>query len=174
MTREAVSSPSVNLTEAADKDRSQSWNFVDKSGWPMRGEWDSEPDKLQWIDAATDLDCLIHRGPSGALCGYVGVPPGHKFHGLGYSEVEPDPSVHGGLTFASACDETPRPNGGGICHIPLPGRPADVWWLGFDCAHSGDFCPAYSREFSGWESYRHLAYVKHEVANLARQLAEAA
>ena len=156
----------------------QTWNFVDKSAWPIRGEWDAEPDKVQWIDAATGFDCLIHRGPSGALCGYVGLPPGHKYHGAGYDAVEiphPErddtyPDVHGGLTFADSCSETPRADGGGICHIPAEGRPADVWWLGFDCAHCDDFCPSYATERS-YGCYRDLAYVKRQCADLAKQLA---
>lgn len=51
----------------------KTWTTVDKSDWPT-GEWHQEPDKAQWIDQATGLDCLIVRGPFGALCGYVGVP----------------------------------------------------------------------------------------------------
>jgi hypothetical protein len=50
--------------------------------------------------------------------------------------------VHGGLTFADSCSDEVREDGGGICHIPYPGRPADVWWLGFDCAHCDDLSPA--------------------------------
>src|SRR5437868_4216905 len=33
------------------------------------GPWWDEPDKVQWIDPATDLDCLAVRGPFGAWCG---------------------------------------------------------------------------------------------------------
>jgi hypothetical protein len=163
------------------QEHERTWSFVDKSAWPTHGDWLNEPDKVQWIDQATGLDCLIHRGPSGALCGYVGVPPGHKFHGEGYDGVrflnsdgeEDYPDVHGGLTFADACSETVREDGGGICHVPYPGRPADVWWLGFDCAHAVDFCP--KRDEDGdYGVYRNLAYVRQQVASLAKQLAEAA
>lgn len=157
----------------------KTWSFVDKSAWD-EGAWKNEPDKVQWIDEATGLDCLIHRGPSGALCGYVGVPPGHRFHGKDYNAVyscdaedgRSFPEVHGGLTFSDLCSETERADGGGICHIPAPGRPADVWWLGFDCAHSGDLCPKYDYRWDG-DSYKTLDYVKREVAELARQLATA-
>lgn len=62
----------------------RAWTNVDKSGW-SRGEWLSEPDKLQWVDADTGLDCLIVRGPIGALCGYVAVKPGHPWHGVEYN-----------------------------------------------------------------------------------------
>lgn len=95
------------------------YTTIDKSEWP-RGPWDREPDKVQWVDKATDLDCLIVRGPSGALCGYVGVADGHRLFGVGYNECTQKPacgeawcghtpesgfSVHGGLTFADSCHE---------------------------------------------------------------------
>lgn len=160
----------------------RTWSFEDKTKW-SRGPWDSEPDKVQWIDPATGLDCLIHRGPSGALCGYVGVPPGHKYHGVEYDGVyhwdeeegRSFPEVHGGLTFSDSCSDKTSENGRGICHIPEPGRPADVWWLGFDCAHSGDYCPKYDSDesFSPLGIYRELSYVKREVSSLAEQLAKA-
>lgn len=54
---------------------------VDKTGWGP-GPWNDEPDKRQWQDEATGLPCLIVRGPVGALCGYVGVPPDHPAYGL--------------------------------------------------------------------------------------------
>lgn len=153
--------------------KTNQWSFIDKSQWPQRGEWDKEPDKVQWIDEATNLDCLIHRGTSDALCGYVGLPPGHPFHGKDYNDVKRTDgsylNVHGGLTFASPCSEKVRADGGGICHIPAPGRPANVWWLGFDCAHCDDKTPAYESTILNG-TYRTLDYVKSEVVQLAAQL----
>lgn len=156
------------------------WTTVDKSGWKMRGEWDDEPDKMQWQDEATGLPCLIVRGPSGALCGYVGVSEGHKFYGTDYNDVmfdcgedgDPYPEAHGGLTFSDFCADT-NDHSRYICHIPGPGEPDRVWWLGFDCAHSGDLCPSYSRiGFSeGYDTYRNVAYVKNYCRKLAAQLA---
>lgn len=139
---------------------------TDKSAW-ADGPWMREPDKRQWSDEATGLPCLIVRGPSGALCGYVGVSKGHPAHGKGYDDVEAD--VHGGLTFADSCGHGDDP-AQGICHIPGPGEPDDVWWLGFDCAHYGDLSPAYDRPGRGGE-YRTLPYVASECASLASQLA---
>lgn len=78
------------------------WSTIDKSGWG-RGPWQDEPDKVHWVDEATDLDCLIVRGPHGALCGYVGVPEGHPDYQKGYDDVPVE--VHGGLTFADGCHE---------------------------------------------------------------------
>jgi hypothetical protein len=145
----------------------QTWNFVDKADWPTNGPWDSEPDKAHWVDESTGLDCLIHRGPHGALCGYVGVPETHALFGSDYEVA--DVSVHGGLTFADRChgDE----NGRGICHPHDTAANKTVWWLGFDCAHSGDFSPAYQREnFHQYSTYKSFDYVKQEVESLAEQL----
>lgn len=137
---------------------------------PPPGPWDTEPDKVQWVDGETDLDCLAVRNHYGAWCGYVGVPQGHPAYGRDYSEVEVD--VHGSLTFASACDESAA-EGHGICHVPLPGRPGDVWWLGFDCGHYMDYQPGMEMvDMPPMKrgTYRTLAYVQAECASLAGQL----
>jgi hypothetical protein len=149
--------------------KAMQWTFIDKSAWP-RGPWDDEPDKMQWLDEATGLPCLIVRGPlAGALCGYVGVPEGHPCFGVEYDA--PGVDVHGGLTFAGPCDPD---RAHGICHVVEPGEPDGVWWLGFDCAHGGDLAPAFEaalRDVLG-DEYRDLDYVRAECARLAAQLAE--
>lgn len=159
------------------------YRTVDKSGWP-RGPWDAEPDKRQWQDEATGLPCLIVRGPGGALCGYVGVSPGHPAHGLDYyqnpyddnfndialapvQEAINNVSAHGGLTFASGCGHGDNPSRG-ICHVPGDGDPDHVWWFGFDCGHHGDLIPRYEWSFDG--QYRDQAYVERWVRKLATQL----
>lgn len=133
------------------------------------GPWDDEPNRAEW--RYKDLPCLIVRNRSGALCGYVGVPPGHPVHGKHYDDVEVD--VHGGLTFSAGCH-------GAICHVPEPGEPDAVWWLGFDCAHCGDAHPwpkGLSEKHPGlfiWrdgERYWSMPMVKSEVERLADQLA---
>ena len=145
--------------------------YVDKSGW-QRGVWDDEPDKAQWVDPATDLDCLIVRGPSDALCGYVGVAEGHPLFQVDYNNTE-NIDCHGGLTYSDFCQD--GTGEGGICHVPEPGRPERVWWFGFDCAHSCDVAPAYEMHrgrscgYFG-ESYRRFEFVKTEVEQLAGQL----
>lgn len=137
------------------------------------GPWTGEPDKLQWVDAATGLDCLIVRNLMGALCGYVGVLPGHPRHGQDYHDTD-DLDVHGGITFAAGCDED---DPDGVCHVPEPGRPADVWWFGFDCSHYRDFVPYLATQPSFPASlvkdatYRDIPYVQGECAHLAEQLA---
>ena len=167
------------------------YRFEDKSGWGD-GPWQSEPDKLQWQDVDTGLPCLIVRGPSGALCGYVGVGEQHPWFGKSYDgAAQPclstcsddwhqcSPSsrieVHGGLTFADACAEGEPERG--ICHRPDPGESDHVWWFGFDCAHLWDLTPkiAASRiPKSGRDVYRDVSYVQSECTALARQLAAAA
>lgn len=149
------------------------WRYDDRPAhWPA-GPWDSEPDKMQWQDEDTGLPCLIVRNSMGALCGYVGVSEGHPLFGLDYSSTEADIEVHGGLTFSDRC----RPGsdeGRGICHVPEAGEPDHVWWLGFDCNHSGDESP--DSIARGWRSewfasYKPLAYVQGECRSLAAQLA---
>lgn len=176
-----------------DPDETQDGYVLPKRAWGP-GPWQDEPDKAQWIDPATGLDCLIVRNHMGSLCGYVGVPPGHIFHGADY-EI-PGVEIHGGLTFAGACH--PDHDERSICHIPAPGRPDNVHWFGFDCAHSFDLMPAHEatmkiirppalrlehealqqllekadteRRFR--QEYRDWAWVASEVTELARQLAE--
>lgn len=149
------------------------YRTVDKSGW-QRGPWDDEPDKIQWTDQTTGLPCLIVRGPHGSLCGYVGVPKWHPWHGADYDT--PNVDVHGGLTFARACGHGDEATG--ICHVPAPGEPDDVWWFGFDCAHAGDLTsmafPEMTRGRLRWpledhDVYRDVAYVRDQVAGLAAQ-----
>lgn len=146
----------------------------ERADWP-RGEWDSEPDKIQWVDETTNLDCLMHRNRMGAWCGYVGVPEGHQFFATPYDSLHVD--VHGGLTYADFCQES-TDEAKGVCHVPFEGRPHRVWWLGFDCAHYMDSCPGMdaSNIRMGWGIdsegyYKNRQYVEREVRSLAAQLA---
>lgn len=170
---------------------------IDKSAW-VRGEWDSEAD-LDNFKTANGLDgAIIRVSHSGALCGYVGIPADHPWYGKEYgAEVVPSGAqlartidiekisvislfcgaasgdnpadgtridclidVHGGLTYS------------GAGHAEYGENPA-LWYFGFDCAHSGDLCPAMDRAYQG-DSYRNMSYVRSEVESLAKQLAEVA
>lgn len=137
----------------------------------LEGPWVTEPDKIQWVDQATDLDCLMVRNRYGAWCGYVGVTQAHPWFELDYDAV--DVEVHGGLTFADRCQpglEEAR----GVCHRAEPGRAEDVWWLGFDCAHLDDLAPLLTPRIGlGHETYRDRHYVAAEVARLAQQIKKA-
>lgn len=162
----------------------QTWidSRVDRSEWPA-GEWDGEPDKVQWNDEATGFACIAKRqASSGHWCGYVGVEPGHPWHGKDYNDVRivnedgdvDYPDVHGGLTYSDECQEGPPDQT--VCHIPEPGKPEHLWWLGFDCHHSWDTSPRdIARDSMFWREgqYRSLAYVKHECRKLALQASRA-
>ena len=147
--------------------------MTDKSDWGP-GPWQSEPDRVEFSHAG--FPCLIvrHR-TSGHLCGYVAVPPGHIWHGFDFSSFAdvarptPEPECHGGVTYASTC-------AGVICHVPAPGEPEDVWWLGFDANHSGDIAPGSEMDRRGrltsWGSayeYRTVEYMRWQCERLAEQ-----
>lgn len=148
--------------------------FIDKSTWGP-GPWQREPDRIQWTDEATGYPCLIKRAPvTGALCGYVGIPPGHPSHGgtAGWGDEKTDHlEVHGGVTYGAECDDDPQL---GICHIPEPGTPDHLWWIGFDCAHGWDCSPALEARTgcTFGEPYKDVHFVRAEVLSLARQLKE--
>jgi hypothetical protein len=148
---------------------------VDKSEWGP-GPWQFEPDRLDFEHRG--LPCLLRRGPGGHWCGYVGVAPGHPLYRKEADNA--DLSVHGGITYAHEC-------AGSICHVPRPGTPDEVWWIGFDCAHAGDLTSlslaarlGHTRYYNHaqalaentWhiDTYRTLEYVKAETERLAEQL----
>lgn len=147
---------------------------VDRTGWPA-GPWDGEPDRVDFKTAA-GLPGLIVRQARGHLCGYVAVPPGHPLHGKTYGDEDVDAlDVHGRITYGDRCH-------GNVCHVPEPGEPADVWWLGFDAAHSFDSSPRGGFTMSwvemfgdspsaGAEDYRTVEYMRAECERLAEQLA---
>jgi hypothetical protein len=90
------------------------------------------------------------------LCGYVGLPKKHKYYNKGYDDIPVE--VHGGLTFSEdTLQRQPEKN---------------LWWIGFDCAHSGDvahfyFNPPTIRED---ETYKDMKYVETEIKSLVDQL----
>lgn len=145
------------------------YKTLDKSKYELKdGPWMDEPDKAQWI--AHGLDCLIVRGPAGALCGYVGVPKSHPYFEKDYNDV-PTECAHGGLTFAAKCE--PNANEAKhICHRHDIAANAEVFWFGFDCAHSGDLSPLYSPHW-GENIYRNFDYVKNCVEGMAEEFAAA-
>jgi len=147
------------------------WDPLGKKNWGP-GPWQREPDRVEF--EAHGFPCLMVRGVvTGAWCGYVGVPEGHWAYGKPYGSVEVE-GIHSELNYAAKCS-------GRICHVPKPGKPDHVWWLGFDCAHFNDIAPALEarlRDVMGvnrlfgdsWRSYKTVAWVKNEVKRLARRL----
>lgn len=123
-----------------------------------------------WRGEETALDfshfgfpCIMRRNRMGAWCGYVGVDACHQFYEKDWGEI--DVSVHGGVTFASKAwwdDQDTR------------------WWIGFDCAHAGDYCPVnvlygpggrlFTDDPFHYEIYRDQEYVRKEVEGLVEQL----
>ncbi len=142
---------------------------IDKSGWGA-GEWQNEPDRLDFIHAGFACMALRHTR-FGHWCGYVGVPREHPYYGKPYDE--PDVEFHGGLTYANRCNAD-------ICHVPEPGMPDDVWWLGGDFAHCNDMSPGINAVLASlpggtsrphdWQVYRALPYVRSQIEGLAEQL----
>ncbi len=152
-------------------------HVVDKSGW-LDGPWKNEPDRVEWR-SPTGFVCLIVRAYDGEfiigghLCGYVGVPPGHPWHGRSHHEIVA--AVHGGVDYAEACQ-------GVICHVPQAGEPEELWWVGFDCAHFADFSPGSEtwmcqhipdRKARTFGVYKDVAWVTAETEYLAEQAHEA-
>jgi hypothetical protein len=151
---------------------------IDKSRWG-EGPWQTEPDRVEFQHAG--LPCLMLRSRFGNWCGYAAVPPGHRLHGINYSDIEFPLDAHGGVTYSDKCS-------GDICHVPGPGEPDDVWWFGFDCGHAWDYCPAMEAMLldAGVRSprervpdafgqrYCDLASVRRWTEELAEQLAELA
>lgn len=129
------------------------YRVIDKGDW-ARGAWDDEPDKRQWQDPATGLPCLINRGPSGALCGYVGVPDAHPLHGLSYDECwnAIEPHAHGGLTFASGCSDTGRERFNKMtAAIPARKKEASIYPRGDSANWLRDWLPSLDN-FEAWQS----------------------
>lgn len=121
---------------------------IDKEKWPV-GQWNLEPDRLEYIDDKTCLPALIDRAESGALTGFVMVPSGHPWHGLDFAEVGKVADVHGELHSMERADGS--------------------WWFGFSCDRRGDMKPAKSKA----GTYRDLSFVKAGVASLAAQVVAA-
>lgn len=117
--------------------------------------WENEPNELDWTEELSGLNCALRRGPLHHWCGYVQIPKGHPWHGIGYSDM--DVNVHWGLTYSG--DRMDDGN----------------FWIGFDCAHSGDLVPglAQYRMRDPSERYRDLEYTKTETESVARQVANA-
>lgn len=162
--------------------------------------WDNEPNRKEW--EAHGLKCVIVRQDrSGHLCGYVGLPKSHPLHGVDYNT--PHPALAAALTqrmgeptkdtdgfiaiFIAACKDSDAERAtmdvaldvhGGVTYSRdgLHGyKGNDLWWIGFDCNHSGDFAPRDTERGFTWRiggTYRDMAYVTEQTEGLARQLSE--
>lgn len=99
------------------------------------------------------FQCHIRRvNPeySGHLCGYVEIPANHPVYKIEYDQIEKyynyNLPAHGGLTFSDFIDEK--------------------YWVGFDCAHSGDVCPAYAPFNWAGDTYKTMGYVEQNIKEI--------
>ncbi len=116
-----------------------------------------------------NLKCRIILNISGTTqwyCAYVGIPKNHKLWGNSYEELESDIDVHGGITFSEQGSNTPS-DIERCQRIRWPYE--DIWWLGFDFAHGGDYT---GKSSLGWEHHWTLREVIKETNKLANQLEE--
>lgn len=110
--------------------------------------------------------CVIVRVYLGHLCGYVGLPEGHPYYGMKYGQIgaqEGDPRVHGGVTYTEWIN-------------PSTGDEDGFWWVGFDCAHAGDYSPGWitsDDEFLTAHEWT-VNDVEEEIRSFAKQLKEVA
>lgn len=166
--------------------------IANPAGWG-EGPWQAEPDKIQYVDPSTGLPCLIIRAPSsGALCGYVGTYPGHRWHSMDWGDYpwEDSPLAHGGINYTDFCAEW-APEEMGVCHVPARGGPGPIWWLGYDCGHvaTRDRAPGTEalmkyfkvphsfmteNAFGHPLTYKTVGYVMAVNASLAQQIMDAA
>lgn len=149
--------------------------------------------------------CVVIFVSMGHRCGYVGIPKGNPLYGIDYNKkfenqellksLEDSPigkrgiiplfcfdgsnisldvlfDVHGGITYSGGNDNYPIEN-------------TDLWWIGFDCAHSND-----RKDFESLNDYfpdnyekmlydfdyngvvRTKDYVESECKNLVEQIIE--
>lgn len=169
---------SATLVDMEQPMTEKTYTFIDHAGFGP-GPWDAEPDKIVWVDEDTGLPCMIHRNFLGALCGYVGIPAEHPWHGMAYNDCTlPEPcedawcehslevEVHGGLTYSGMNQPVDENHMG----VGIP-ETKGFWWFGFDCSHACDVTPLLEG-VNPRAAYRNVAYVKAEVRHLATQLRE--
>lgn len=102
------------------------WTSEEKLKFCGYGEWVEEPDvvEFKYLGYEAGVHRIFVREPysqkvayfGGHLCGYVKIPENHPYFG----EEEIIIDCHGGLTFNEMHEEQ---------------------WIGFDCAHAGDYVP---------------------------------
>lgn len=103
-----------------------------------------------WITKCGLRARVIENSIHGHLCGYVGVDQDSGFFEVDYNEIENFISVHGGTTFSGFFEDLDAP---------------DLWWIGYDCAHSCDFS-----NYNPKGIKRNVDYCAKECEELARQL----
>jgi hypothetical protein len=105
-----------------------------------------------WITKAGLRAIVIFNQNGQYRCGYVGVEKDSGYYGVENTDIDEYLTVHGGVTFSSH----------------LNGLPENIWWIGYDCAHSGDLVKWTDSWSKGVE--RSLKYCVKECESLALQL----
>jgi hypothetical protein len=151
-----------------------------KLEWFGYGEWVEEPDEV--IFEHKGVKCMIKRmlafencgdAFGGYFCGYVCIPKNHKNYAKDpFKDFRYD--CHGGLTYGRLEEN-------------------EEYWIGFDCAHSGDLIPSmeklkqsrkdlFKECFEGLQeykkmyphlfinTYRNIDYCINECKSLAEQV----
>lgn len=95
------------------------------------------------------FNTAIKRIGENHLCGYVEVPDNLT---INIHDIE----CHGGITF----------NQENVDFFPTNSR-----YIGFDCAHAGDWLPYFSAIY-GIETYKDTGFVLNEIWNIVQQLQE--
>lgn len=127
----------------------------------MTEPWLHEPDRAEF--KASGYRCVIRRSTLRFLCGYVGLPSSHPFHGVGMHEIDLPNQPHGGWTFADRDHDLGR----------------GLWWAGFDAGHSFDYTPGPPELqhlvqrfalFGEPRNYKTVEFMKEETERVARLL----
>lgn len=104
------------------------------------------PNSMKIWKTKNGLDAVIilnHCPPpmNSFFCGYVGVPKTSNFFKKDYrdtQEVE-DMNIHGGITFSAFASPKWPPSAAKLS--------PNLYWFGFDCAHSDDTLKTCNLEF---------------------------
>ncbi len=161
------------------------------------GPWNDEADKVAWLDEATGFGAILLRQENGTLSGYVGVGPDHPLFGFTADAVPVGISntVHGGVTYGKECEVNrfeqeeygdPRTERYTVCHVTYTKvfrnyrtvqstedefEHEDLWWLGFDTDHLGDYIPkGINRDNRKEDVYRDQAFVYGQIVAFAKRL----
>jgi len=126
-----------------------------RSEW-RPGPWRDEPDLVERRANGTLYPLMIVRAEAGVLCGFVGVPVGHPFHGKWYRESfnQHQPALIEDVAAATPCN--------GVL-FPIEG-PTTCWWLGF---HAGMYSPAQPHPDIPESEYVTIAELRPRVEALA-------
>ena len=119
-------------------------------------EWENEPNRKE--GKYKGMTYLVLRHPTSLhLCGYVRLPERSRLRKIGYDDIRID--THCGLTFAGNLSNEKG------------------YWIGFDCAHSGDISPYMWKGYDyGTKvifkdyTYKNIAYVEKWCRKMIDQL----